>query len=256
MTDSHQRARQTRQALHTPAARKVTPRASSSPLLPEDVVLEILLRVPPEPIYLLRVSLVCKKWCGLVRDPAFLREFRARHRNAAPLVGFFYPDGSFVPAGDKLDRVAPAHFSQLRNRRWRVFGSRHGRVLLSTTEHGREPELLVWDPMTGDRSYLPPPWNLKYPNTGYYYPDGRFPGSHPLVESPCIRAALVCGDGAHGQDGEDCRSRPFRVILLFVSSGSMFAIVITLHRPAPGATCCPSTAAGLVFHIGSPAASS
>ncbi|KAL6633950.1 hypothetical protein ACP70R_026621 [Stipagrostis hirtigluma subsp. patula] len=36
--------------------------ASSSPVVPpDDVVLEILLRVPPELIYLLRVSLVCKK---------------------------------------------------------------------------------------------------------------------------------------------------------------------------------------------------
>ncbi|TVU31336.1 hypothetical protein EJB05_23018, partial [Eragrostis curvula] len=214
--------------------------ASSSPasaLLPDDVVLEILLRVPPEPIYLLRVSLVCKKWRRLVRDPNFLREFRERHRHAAPLVGFFYPDGTFMPAGEPPDRVGAAHFSPPRGdgRRYRVYGSRHGRVLLSTSEHRREPELLVWDPMTGDRSYLPPPRHLRYPKTGYYYPDGDFPGSHPVVESPCIRAALVCAVGAHGRhDGEDCRSRPFRVVLLFPSSGSMFAIVYSSQTGAWG----------------------
>ncbi|KAK3157337.1 hypothetical protein QOZ80_2AG0119720 [Eleusine coracana subsp. coracana] len=206
--------------------------SSWSSLLPDDAVLEILLRVPPEPIYLLRASLVCKKLLRLVREPAFLREFRARHCNVAPLVGFFYPDGTFVPAGDPLDRVAAEYFSQLHGddgRRWRVFSSRHGRVLLSRTEHGTEPELLVWDPMTGDRIYLPPPRNLVYPETGYLYPAGNFPGSHPVANSPFVRAALVCGD-----DSEDCRSRPFRVVLLFSSSGNLFSIVYSSHADAWG----------------------
>ncbi|OEL33421.1 hypothetical protein BAE44_0005560, partial [Dichanthelium oligosanthes] len=104
------------------------------------------------------------------------------------LVGFFYPNGRFVPIGEPPDRVAAAHFSQPHGggRRWRVFGSRHGSVLLSTTEHERELELLVWDPMTGSRSYFLPPWHeqLEYPAAGGHTYFGRRP--HPLVEPPCV----------------------------------------------------------------------
>ncbi|TVU50093.1 hypothetical protein EJB05_01450 [Eragrostis curvula] len=215
--------------------------ASSSPQPPDDIVLEILLRVPPEPIYLLRASLVCKKWRRLVRAPAFLWEFRARRRHAPPLVGFFYPDGTFLPAGgEPPDRVAAAHFSRPHGTRWRVFGSRHGRVLLSSAGTGfsSEPQLLVWDPMTDDRSFLPPPRSPN-PPAGFLFPGyARSPGPHPFVESPCIRAALVCGcAGAHGHlDGEDedCRSRPFRVVLLFTRSGSMYAIVYSSQTGAWG----------------------
>jgi hypothetical protein len=211
--------------------------AASSPapaLMPDEVILEILLRVPPEPIYLLRTSLVCRKWRDLIRDPAFLRRFRAHHRHAAPLVGFFREDGSFVPAGgEALDRVAAKHFSQLHGAgRWRVFDSRHGRVLLSAgNRSGEKLELLVWDPMTGHRTYISPPRNvlLGYPAanglTYYERPD-------PLVRPPCIRAALVCNHDGDGED--DCHSRPFRVVLMFVNSGSMFAGVYSSQTGAWG----------------------
>lgn len=147
--------------------------SSPSPaLLPDDVILEILLRVPPEPIYLLCASLVCRKWRAFVLDPAFICRFRARHHHVAPLVGFFREDGSFVPAGEPPDRVASEHFSQLHGvGSWRVFDSRHGRVLLSAGGDrwlGAELELLVWDPMTGHRTYISPPRNmmLQYPEAG------------------------------------------------------------------------------------------
>ncbi|TVU50100.1 hypothetical protein EJB05_01457, partial [Eragrostis curvula] len=214
--------------------------ASSSSLQPpDDIVLEILLRVPPEPIYLLRASLVCKKWRRLVHDPAFLRQFRARRRRAPPLVGFFYPSGSFLPAGEPPDRVAAAHFSEFRGGGWRVFGSRHGRVLLSSSSASGfpgEPRLLVWDPMTGDRSHLPPP-RSPHPPAGFLYPPGTSSASYPTVESSCIRAALVCGCAGAGHDGseeEDCRAMPFRVVLLFPRSGSMYAMVYSSQTGAWG----------------------
>ncbi|CAL4932863.1 unnamed protein product [Urochloa decumbens] len=192
--------------------------SSPAPALLPDIILEILLRVPPEPIYLLRASLVCKKWRDLIRDPAFLRRFRARHGHAAPLVGFFREDGRFVPTGEPAsDRVAAAHFSQPHGggRRWRVFGSRHGRVLLATTEHERELELLVWDPMTGRRSYFLPPQRaqLEYPAAGGWI-------RRPLVVAPCVRGALVCDHDVDGDAGGCCHSRPFRVVLLFPGPGS------------------------------------
>ncbi|TVU31327.1 hypothetical protein EJB05_23009, partial [Eragrostis curvula] len=229
--------------------------ASSTPapvLPPDDVILEILLRVPPEPVYLLRVSLVCKKWRRFVHDPDFLRRYRARHRHAAPLVGFFYADGSFVPAGEQPDRVAAGHFSQLRGAgSWRILGSRHGRVLLATTnetefeedgeevrirvsyqkEQAEEMELLVWDPMTGRRIYFPPPRQLMYPTHSF---QSYFRSDRPEVEAPCVRASLICDHDGDG--GEDCcHSRPFRVAILFPKHGFLFASVYSSQTGEWGA---------------------
>ncbi|KAF8697294.1 hypothetical protein HU200_035883 [Digitaria exilis] len=47
----------------------------------DDLLSEILLRLPPQPSSLPRASLVCKRWRRLVADPHFRRRFRARHRN-------------------------------------------------------------------------------------------------------------------------------------------------------------------------------
>uniref|UniRef100_A0A8R7Q869 F-box domain-containing protein n=1 Tax=Triticum urartu TaxID=4572 RepID=A0A8R7Q869_TRIUA len=49
------------------------------PLEDENLLLEILLRLPPLPSSLPRACLVCKRWRGLVSDPKFLRRFRAHH---------------------------------------------------------------------------------------------------------------------------------------------------------------------------------
>uniref|UniRef100_A0A0A8ZXI3 F-box domain-containing protein n=1 Tax=Arundo donax TaxID=35708 RepID=A0A0A8ZXI3_ARUDO len=75
-------------------------RGSSSPapvLPPDDVIREILLRLPPHPACLLRAALVCKHWRRLVRDAAFLCRLRARHRHKPPLLGFFDRLASFAP---------------------------------------------------------------------------------------------------------------------------------------------------------------
>ncbi|KAL6633951.1 hypothetical protein ACP70R_026622 [Stipagrostis hirtigluma subsp. patula] len=89
--------------------------------------------------------------------------------------------------------------------------------------------------MTGARSYFLPPRHvrLEYPMAG-----GRtyFMSPHPLVEPPCLSAALLCnhdGDGDGDGDGGDCcHSRPFHVVLLFPNSGSMFATVYSSQTGA------------------------
>ncbi|EEC66564.1 hypothetical protein OsI_32735 [Oryza sativa Indica Group] len=68
--------------------------------LPDDVVAEILLCLPPHPSFVSGASLVCKRWLHLIRSPSFLRRVRAFHRTP-PVLGFFhnYRDlPSFVPA--------------------------------------------------------------------------------------------------------------------------------------------------------------
>ncbi|GJM91677.1 hypothetical protein PR202_ga08077 [Eleusine coracana subsp. coracana] len=150
----------------------------------DDLILEVFLRLPPHPTCLLHVSLVCKHWRRLIHGHWFLNHLRARHHNVAPLLGFFHKDG-FVPTGDSPDRLSAAHFSQLQGSGWMVLSSRHGRVLLRNTYSMQsEALLLVWDPMTGGRSYLP--IHPKYRRNG-------------------------------------CSSRPFSVVFLFAFRGRVFA---------------------------------
>ncbi|XP_066379672.1 F-box protein At5g03970-like [Miscanthus floridulus] len=131
----------------------------------DDILSEILLRLPPRPSSLPRASLVCKRWRRLVTDPHFRRRFRSRHPNP-PLIGFFdeFVDFPFFrsvmdppdlippkrfcpPIGDEKGGCDPNH--------WRNFGCRHGRVLLYSL---KEKEIVVWDPPTGDhrRVAVPP----------------------------------------------------------------------------------------------------
>ncbi|CAL5003408.1 unnamed protein product [Urochloa decumbens] len=58
------------------------------PALPPDLLAEILARVPPDVSFLFRCALVCKRWRGLLGDPAFLRRlFPDAGRSS--LLGFF-----------------------------------------------------------------------------------------------------------------------------------------------------------------------
>jgi hypothetical protein len=122
---------------------------TSPPLLPlddDDLLSEILLRLPPRPTCLLRASLVCKRWRRLLRDPGFHRRSRAFHRTP-PVLGLFrtaHRGGRFVPIGEAPDRVPAAGFTLAS---WVLLGCRHGRVLLRSRPGWLQ--LLVWDPITG-----------------------------------------------------------------------------------------------------------
>jgi hypothetical protein len=70
-------------------ARGGTSSAPAAPLPDDDDMLrEILIRLPPQPSSLPRASAVCKRWRGLVTDPKFRRQFYAHHRKP-PLLGAF-----------------------------------------------------------------------------------------------------------------------------------------------------------------------
>ncbi|KAK1614182.1 hypothetical protein QYE76_019699 [Lolium multiflorum] len=107
--------------------------AAAPPLEDDDLLSEILIRLPPQPSSLPRVSAVCKRWCGLVSDPGFARRFR-RH-NPPPLLGFFGQgfDGiDFQPTMDPPNCIPSGRFSMLSDGRFRpkLLGCRHGLVLV------------------------------------------------------------------------------------------------------------------------------
>ncbi|BAF08354.1 uncharacterized protein [Oryza sativa Japonica Group] len=132
------------------------------PLEDDDLLAEILLRLPPRPSSLPRAAAVCARWRRLVTaDPAFLRRFRAHHRRGAPLLGFFHShrvSPSFVSTMDPPDRVPAAvgaggRFSlRFDDFRCRILGCRDGLVLAVNPVMPRlRGCFLVWDPVSGDQ---------------------------------------------------------------------------------------------------------
>ncbi|GJN35034.1 hypothetical protein PR202_gb23761 [Eleusine coracana subsp. coracana] len=126
--------------------------APASPLENDDLLSEILLRLPPSPSSLPHASLVCKRWRRLVADPGFRRRFGAHHLRKPPLLGFFFKGEScisFAPTMEPPDRIPPERFSLPLDNidGWEILCCRHGLVLLL---HRNPLQILVWDPLTGD----------------------------------------------------------------------------------------------------------
>ncbi|XP_006661642.1 uncharacterized protein LOC102722049 [Oryza brachyantha] len=133
-----------------------------SPLDDDDLLQEILLRLPPHPSSLPTASAVCKRWHRLVLDPGFRPRFCDHHREP-PLLGFFLhydfdPVFSFnagfrsthrLPAAIPADRFLPAKEAGLR---WEIINCCKGLVLFRIFRGDRKcKEFLVVDPISGDR---------------------------------------------------------------------------------------------------------
>jgi hypothetical protein len=127
------------------------------PLDDEDVLTEILCRLPPLPSSFMHASLTCKLWGRLVNSAAFRCRVVDHHRHA-PIFGVYEKHAStlrFIPSLDAPDRIPPRRFSlevfahgSATVDHWDVLGCRHGRVLVINLTRR---ELLVFDPVSGDR---------------------------------------------------------------------------------------------------------
>ncbi|CAM0877662.1 unnamed protein product [Alopecurus aequalis] len=169
-------------------------RRPSPAVLPDEIVEEILLRLPPEhPACLLRASLVCKTWSHALSSPGFRRRLHERHRTP-PMLGFFHNCSRqehiprFVPTtASSFSLAAPDH------RSWGAIDCRHGRALFLSKGKGTK-ELLVWEPITGAQ------WRVSMP-AAFQRRRG-----HP-------NAAVLCA--ADGCDHRDCQGGPFHLVFLF-----------------------------------------
>ncbi|KAL6647769.1 hypothetical protein ACP70R_015206 [Stipagrostis hirtigluma subsp. patula] len=178
-------------------------RISSAPTSPpdnDDLLSEILLRLPPHHSSLPRAALVCRRWRRLVSHPAFLRRFRAR---TPPLIGFFiddYGDPVFTPTPGH--RIPSARFSlpQRPGECWSLLGCRHGLALL--LDRTRQ-EALVWDPVTGLQRRVPYPEEFK-----------AVGGEEDLV----CNGTVVCAAGDGCVHGGDCYLSHFKLALVSVNS--------------------------------------
>ncbi|TVU40769.1 hypothetical protein EJB05_14245 [Eragrostis curvula] len=159
----------------------------AAPELTADLVGEFLLRLPPdEPASLVRASLVCKPWRRDLSDPTFPRRYRAFHRDP-PLLGFFLNRFRSQPRFVPITSPSPIPQPALDYGDCFALDCRHGRVLLAIS--GATQNLVVWDPITGDRQGLPEP---------------------PIPFDTYSTAAVLCA--VRGCDHLDCHSGPFLVV--------------------------------------------
>ncbi|XP_051189697.1 uncharacterized protein [Lolium perenne] len=181
-----------------------SPEALESMPLHEDMLREILLRLPPQPSSLLRASAVCKHWRGLVTDPCFLRRFRA-HQGKPPLLGVFEPHIWGIKFRSTLgppDRIPQERFDlqrQIGHRgRINLRGCRHGRVLLLDVNPNK---IIVCDPITGEhhRVAAPPPFGE--------------------LHSYGVYGDVLCAAADDGHVHGSCHSSPFKVVLMCLEGG-------------------------------------
>ncbi|XP_044392396.1 uncharacterized protein [Triticum aestivum] len=169
-------------------------RRASPPAIPDELVEEILLRLPPDdPACLLRASLVCKAWGGIVSHPVFRRRLHELYL-APPVLGFLHGwEDEEVPHFVHTT-ASPFSLAAPDWRSWRAVDCRHGRALfLSKRNHTCTWELLLWEPITGAQQRIPVPAAF----------NGRWP-----------TAAVFCA--VDGCDHHDCLGGPFRVVFVFV----------------------------------------
>ncbi|KAK1668712.1 hypothetical protein QYE76_056871 [Lolium multiflorum] len=174
------------------------PAAAASLPDSDDLLWEILLRLPPQPSSLPRASAVCKRWRGILTDPKFHRQFYAHHQKA-PLLGFFSwscQDIKFIPILDPPDSLPPQRFDLGPNgnsnsgRHSSMLDCRHGLVLI---KHELRKAVAVCDPITGEHYHVavPPDFDLFH-----------------------LKGAVLCAATELGHVHGGCHSSPFKVVLL------------------------------------------
>ncbi|CAM0878988.1 unnamed protein product [Alopecurus aequalis] len=179
--------------------RGTSPAAHASLPDDDDMLREILLRLPPQPSSLPRASAVCKRWRGLVTDAGFLRQFYAHHRKP-PILGVFeysYKGIVFNSVLDPPDRIPGQRFNlghcSNSSIDYDLLDCRHGRVLVEDLVVN---EVVVCNPVTGEQRRVPVP---------------------PEVRWSVLSGAVLCADTGHGHVHGGCNSSPFKVVL--VSTG-------------------------------------
>ncbi|CAM0944021.1 unnamed protein product [Alopecurus aequalis] len=175
--------------------------APATPLDREELLEEILLRLPPQPSSLSRASLVCKQWRSVLSDARFLSRFRKHHRKP-PLLGFFVGKKLrgipiFTPVLEPPDRIPSTRFSVPESRtpdRSCIFsGCRHG---LAVLVHPLQREIVVWDPLSGQQRHVAFPPGLDY---------------KPVEQ---FQAAVLCADAEDGHVHGDCFLSPFKLVFI------------------------------------------
>ncbi|XP_022685324.1 uncharacterized protein LOC111258363 [Setaria italica] len=189
------------------------------PALIDDVTTEILIRLPPdEPEHLFCAALICKPWFRVLYDPAFLHRYRATaplpssasspqapspRRGPRTPLRLHHVDARLPPPGLRRPPHAPPRLPP----RPRA----HPHML-----EDRAVDLLVWDPVTGDRHGL----------------------REPHIDWMAYSAAVFCA--ADGCDHLDCHGGPFRVVLVGTDD-AVYKIWASVYSSETGAWSSPTS---------------
>ncbi|BAT09870.1 Os10g0144800 [Oryza sativa Japonica Group] len=187
--------------------------AAAAATVPDELHLEIMVRLPALPQALARASAVCPEWRRVVRDAAFLRRHRELHGGVPATAGFFHntvvfggaPGGArfvcagagplalSVPPSVSRQGVPCCHTHVNPGDAWTVLDCRGGRVLLGCCRFSCY--FLVYNPITGKRCLVKA-------------------ASHKrlhLHHSIRCNATLICDDDDADADG------PFRVAAVYTT---------------------------------------
>ncbi|CAN6222284.1 unnamed protein product [Urochloa humidicola] len=178
-------------------------RSRALPVLMEELVEEILLRLPPEepPAHLVRAAMVCKVWRRILSDGGFRRRYYRGNRATPPtLLGYICDDVSwgwpqFIPTTSYFSPPPlPTRYG------YSAVDCRHGRVLIKVTSEDGLPEgLIVWSLVTSSKHHLSFPACTHQQQTYDYM---------------CFfTGAVLCAHHQRGGcDHLDCHSGPFLVV--------------------------------------------
>ncbi|VAH44120.1 unnamed protein product [Triticum turgidum subsp. durum] len=177
--------------------RRARPASPPAALEDEDLLRKIFLLLPPQPSTIPRVSVVCKQWRGVVRDPQFLRGFRDHHRKP-PLLGLVMGHTGhpyFRSDLDPPDHIPHERFfpPDILSMYMDLFDCRHGRVVFF--DHQLR-EVMLFDPATGGRRHVVVPPVFDEKDIGVF------------------NAAVICVAGDEGHVHGDCHTSPFQVVLI------------------------------------------
>ncbi|XP_003561494.1 uncharacterized protein LOC100822187 [Brachypodium distachyon] len=207
------------------------------PALLDELLEEVFLRLPPdEPDHLVRASSVCRPWRRVIAGRGFRRRYLKFH-GAPPVLGLLC--NSFVPTSDRFVPTSAFRPADHLLPGWFAVDCRHGRALFvpsPTRIKDISGDLLVWDPLTGDRRHVPSPdINMAF---------GLGSG-----------AAVLCA--AQGCDHSGCHGGPFRVAVvstdaakqeissrLYSSETGTWSQVTSVHHPHSWANHMPSVLVG------------
>ncbi|CAM0877610.1 unnamed protein product [Alopecurus aequalis] len=178
----------------------------SPPALPDELVEEILVRLPAdEPACLLRASIISKAWGRPISSRAFRRRLHEFHRTP-PVLGFLHnwyqePIPRFIPTTASSFSLAAPDCQT-----WQALDCRHGRALFLSKDQGGVRELLVWEPITGAQRRVPVPSLFEAVSKlrNLMFGKEMYPG-----------AAVLCAAG--GCDHRDCHGSPFKLVFVFTN---------------------------------------
>ncbi|KAF8731410.1 hypothetical protein HU200_016472 [Digitaria exilis] len=202
----------------------MAPPLRSSPQLPDEILEDIFVLLPPDdPARLLWAALACKRFARLIAGRDFRHRYRQHNSREPPMLGFLANliDNAgitrFIPTtiggGHSSFRPVLADHD-----RYRAHDACHGRVLLTQITGllpGKSKDadvLVVWNPTTGELQRLP------------LLPRRR----HVLYWN----AAILCGDATAACGHIDCHPGPFTVVFISMEAYAMFSYVYSSNTHA------------------------